>query len=238
MIEIFANGIGTSSWYDGITKQYYFQKDQNSEKVMVNGTVKVKQTITDKGSRGFNLGPNNISKIVIGNINSGTFPADTNAIYFVLPSDNVKESMDASKNSFCTTYCGYHGSTNENKNNIRVQYSMLGIASEYCLFSRCGSFWNWFGSSPNNNLAVDAMLSVFAHELTEAVTDPYVDDSGKEAWYDANGYENADKCAWDFGDVHVDFQAFAYYNLEFSNKLWLVQQNWSPVSQSCVLQTD
>lgn len=167
MIEIFANGIGTSSWYDGITKQYYFQKDQNSEKVMVNGTVKVKQTITDKGSRGFNLGPNNISKIVIGNINSGTFPANTNAIYFVLPPDNVKESMDAS-NSFCTTYCGYHGSTNENKNNIRVQYSMLGIASEYCLFSRCGSFCNWFGSSPNNNLAVDAMLSVFAHELKQS----------------------------------------------------------------------
>jgi len=31
---------------------------------------------------------------------------------------------------------------------------------------------------------VDGMISVIAHELTEAITDTY------GAWYDANGYEN------------------------------------------------
>ena len=47
---------------------------------------------------------------------------------------------------------------------------------------------------PNGNAAADAMISVIAHELAEAATDPLLN-----AWFDSAGYENADKCAWDFG---------------------------------------
>ena len=39
-------------------------------------------------------------------------------------------------------------------------------------------------------VAIDAMLSVYAHELVEAVSDPLLN-----AWFDNTGYENADKCA-------------------------------------------
>lgn len=233
LIETFANGIGTSGWYN-TTKQYYFQQNQNSGKIMVNGTVKVKQTVTDTGSLGFTLGATDIAKIVNGNINNDTFPADTNAIYYVLTSDNVKESMDSS-NRFCTNYCGYHGSTIANKNNTRVQYSMVGKPPPSC-FGACAASLN-SKVSPNSNVAVDALLSVFAHELTEAVTDPYGDMSGKEAWYDQKGYENGDKCSWNFGTVKKDTFG-ASYNVEISNKKWLVQLNWSPVSQSCVLKTN
>ena len=38
------------------------------------------------------------------------------------------------------------------------------------------------------------MVSVIAHELEETNTDPNLN-----AWYDSNGSEDADKCAWTFG---------------------------------------
>lgn len=47
---------------------------------------------------------------------------------------------------------------------------------------------------------VDAMVSVIAHELTETVTDPTL-----TAWWDRNtGYENADKCVYNYGKVYVN----------------------------------
>jgi hypothetical protein len=38
------------------------------------------------------------------------------------------------------------------------------------------------------------MVSIVAHELEEATTDPDLN-----AGYDSRGEENADKCAWTFG---------------------------------------
>jgi len=46
---------------------------------------------------------------------------------------------------------------------------------------------------PNGNQA-DATINVASHEHIESVTDPY-----GTGWYDANGYEIADLCAWTFG---------------------------------------
>ncbi|GJP42216.1 hypothetical protein CLOM_g1808, partial [Closterium sp. NIES-68] len=45
--------------------------------------------------------------------------------------------------------------------------------------------------SPTGDPGIDALVSVFAHELAEAASNPYL-----STWYDNEGYENADKCAW------------------------------------------
>ena len=44
---------------------------------------------------------------------------------------------------------------------------------------------------PNGDLGVDGLVSIFAHELAEATSDPYLD-----AWADARGEENADLCQY------------------------------------------
>ena len=57
-----------------------------------------------------------------------------------------------------------------------------------------------------------AIANVSGHELSEAVTDPHLN-----AWYDRQGAENADKCAWTFNGLE-----------SFSNKTqWLIQGNFS-----------
>jgi len=60
---------------------------------------------------------------------------------------------------------------------------------------------------------VAALGNVSGHELSEALTDQHLN-----AWFDANGAENADKCAWSFGTPF----------LTFSNRSqWKIQGNWS-----------
>jgi hypothetical protein len=58
-----------------------------------------------------------------------------------------------------------------------------------------------------------AIANVTAHELSEARTDPHLD-----AWYDASGNENGDKCAWTFGPTPVTFS---------NGTQWKLQGEWS-----------
>ena len=68
-------------------------------------------------------------------------------------------------------------------------------------------------TSGQHSQGMAALANVSGHELSEALTDPHLN-----AWYDANGAENADKCAWAFGTPL----------LRFSNGTrWKVQGNWS-----------
>lgn len=70
-------------------------------------------------------------------------------------------------------------------------------------------------------------------ELTEAVTDPISDVDSERAWQDAQGYENADKCAYQYGTM-TTFNGFKYNVVQGSRK-YLIQQNWSPATpQKCV----
>jgi hypothetical protein len=57
-----------------------------------------------------------------------------------------------------------------------------------------------------------ALANVSGHELSETVTDPR-----NGGWYDRQGAENADKCAWTFSGL-VTFNGHEY---------WKIQGNWS-----------
>jgi hypothetical protein len=87
--------------------------------------------------------------------------------------------------------------------------------------------------SPNGNAGVDGMLSVVAHELEEATSDPNLN-----AWYDASGNENADKCAWTFGQNQTLGANGSYYNmtlpaLSVSTRNYLIQRNLSASDNKC-----
>lgn len=84
-------------------------------------------------------------------------------------------------------------------------------------------------SSPNNDVATDGMISVLAHEIVEAASDPDLN-----AWYDASGQENADKCAWTFGTTKTASNGAAY-NVVVGGKDYLIQQNWNAATQGCAL---
>jgi hypothetical protein len=64
---------------------------------------------------------------------------------------------------------------------------------------------------PTQGLA--ALANVSGHELSEAMTDPR-----GNGWYDSQGYENSDKCAWDFASNYITFS---------NGSQWKIQGNWS-----------
>ena len=80
------------------------------------------------------------------------------------------------------------------------------------------------GQHPNGD-DTDATINVVSHEHNETITDPQ-----GSAWYDRRGYENGDKCAWNFGTVTSG------YNQTINANHYILQQEWSNKSSGCVLQ--
>ena len=73
------------------------------------------------------------------------------------------------------------------------------------------------------------MLSVVSHEANETITDAL-----GNAWYDAAGYENGDKCAWNFG-TQLGGGTGTHYNQVINGHHYELQQEWSNYSSRCVL---
>jgi hypothetical protein len=173
----------------------------------VSNSVAFAGSTTDNYSRGTSLGDNDIATIVSTAISSGGLPKDTNGVYFVLTSPDVHETS-----GFCTVYCGWHTSGSILGSDIK--YSFVGDADQ------CPSACAAQSPGPNSTTGPDAMASIIAHELEEAVTDPDLN-----AWYDSAGNENADKCAWTFGSTFTAPNGAAA-NMTLGTLDYLIQQNW------------
>jgi Phosphate-induced protein 1 conserved region len=158
------------------------------------GTFNVTGEYKDSYSQGTRLSDSRVQAVVTHAISSG-LTKDTKGIYFVLTSSDVSESS-----GFCSQYCGWH--TNGTISGSDIKYAFVGNAKR-CLRSCAAQ-----SVGPNGNAGVDGMVSVIAHELEETNTDPDLN-----AWYDSNGNEDADKCAWTFGSNQQKDSNGAYYNM-------------------------
>ncbi|HXI21046.1 MAG TPA: hypothetical protein VNH46_08180 [Gemmatimonadales bacterium] len=110
-----------------------------------------------------------------------------------------------------TNYCAWHSwGSCSNGAQIQVAYepNPAGV-------SGCDPQDTW--TSHSQMLA--SLANTSAHELAEAITDPR-----GSAWYDRQGNENADKCAWQFSAP-----------VKLSNGTsWKIQMNWSNASKGCL----
>lgn len=195
------SGIGGSPWY-AINTTY---TDGAGNPVVPD--VRLGGQTNDNYSQGKrNLTDSAIQKVVSRALATGALPVDANGVYFVLT------SADVSKIGFLTQYCGWH--TYAAISNAVIKYSFVGNpgSNRACNVQTT--------SSPNANPGADAMASVLAHELVEAVSDPQLN-----AWYDAKGYENADKCAWTFGATYALANG-SKANMRIGVRDYLIQQNW------------
>ena len=94
--------------------------------------------------------------------------------------------------NFCDSdpkWCGYHTALPYNTA-PGYKYALVPNPAGKCV-GMCGD-GSYF--SPNGDIGMDAMISIFAHELTETISD-----ENGSAWYDSQGNENADKCAYNYG---------------------------------------
>ena len=168
-------------------------------------------------SLGKTLSDAQIQTLVTTAIGTAKLPKDPNGFYLVLTSGDVTASS-----GFLTKYCGWH--TYTTYATTAIKYSFVGDPSAN--LAACSGQT----VSPNNNVAMDDMISVITHELEETATDPQLN-----GYYDGRGAENGDKCAWNFGTT-TTLPSGAKYNMTFGGFNYYIQQNWiNSGSGGCVL---
>jgi hypothetical protein len=179
-----------------------------------------------------NLSDARLQTTVSNAISSGALPRDPNGVYLVLSSSNINETS-----GFCTRYCGFH--THATLGGVDIKYGFIGNPD------RCPSGCEIQTTGPNspatNVGGADGMINVIAHEQFEAITDPDLN-----AWFDASGQEDSDKCNFNFGVTSTcnanglcsasGTAAAAKYNVTFGGNDWMIQQQWeNAAGGKCVL---
>lgn len=139
--------------------------------------------------------------------------------FFMFTADGVGSCYSSSSCAF-SQYCAYH--------------SHFGSGSNVTLYANmpytdtvpaaCDS-----GQYPNGDPAADSTINVTSHEHNETITD----EQGN-AWYDRRGYENGDKCAWNFGTA-LSGASGSEYNQVINGHDYYLQREWSNHSSGCVL---
>jgi hypothetical protein len=120
---------------------------------------------------------------------------------------------------FGTAYCAYHwDGTVTVKGGTQKRALYAAMPDDYAYPDACSEFAS--DPSPNGDPHADAVVNVLAHETEETTTDMY-----GTAWWDGRGYENADKCAWTFGNVALTRDG-ARYNMSLGARNFLIQRNW------------
>jgi hypothetical protein len=133
------------------------------------------------------------------------YPTPTPGAYYPVYSDQPRGSAN---------YCAWHSS-----GTITPPGSHTPIEVQFAFFFSLDGDPGCSPSYPNVSSQLIALGNVSGHEWSEMETDPQLN-----AWYDQQGNENADKCAWQFqGTQH------------FTNgTTWTIQGNWSNKASTCI----
>jgi len=143
--------------------------------------------------------------------NNGKLTYDPGTLYAIFTAGTVNLG-----GGFGTQYCAYHSWGNVTINGVSRQVLYAAMPDAYAKASACSNGT----ASPNADPHGDAVVSVLVHEIEETTTD-----MNGNAWYDATGYENADKCAWNFGTTFTTANG-GVANVTLGTKSFLIQQNW------------
>lgn len=143
--------------------------------------------------------------------NNGKLQYDPNTLYAIFTAGTVNLG-----GGFGTQYCAYHTHATVTVAGVSRTVLYAAMPYDYAYPSGCTAGY----ASPNNDPAADAEVNTLAHETEETTTDML-----GTAWYDRRGYENADKCAWQWGTTHTTSTG-GVYNVTIGGNNYLIQQNW------------
>jgi hypothetical protein len=175
ILEDFARSLGGSPYFSINTTYTELFGASVSNALSFNGSL------YDHYSRGFRLSEADVLNVVMAKQ-----PFDPYGIYMVLTSGDVDQTT--STGSFGQSFCGWHDHSFQFLFFRDIKFGFVGSPDRFdsCIAQS--------PESPNGSITADSMASAIAHEIGETVTDPDLN-----AWFDANGNENGDKCAWNFG---------------------------------------
>ena len=139
--------------------------------------------------------------------NNSKIAYDRNTLYLIMTPSGVNLG-----GGFGTQYCAYHyhGTVSTGT----VLYAAMPYNQQYPGICTNNT------KAPNGDAGADAEVNTLAHEIEETTTDQM-----GNAWFDVRGYENADKCAWQWGSTYTTANG-GLANIKVGGKDFLVQMNW------------
>lgn len=183
----------SNSKYANITSQY-----SDAKKSFVTSNVSIMTELKD-----FSIASSKSTDVfnkVVQLIGSNLSPNGYYPVYTDLPRGNAG-------------FCAWHsyGTVNKGGVTFNVKFAFFFSLEND---SSCSVYTSLNGYTG----VTQSLANVSAHELAEAMSDPELN-----AWYDKQGYENADKCAWNFSGVQ-----------RLGTIDWKLQGEWSNEKISCV----
>jgi hypothetical protein len=214
ILTYLAKHMGGTAYFNINTS--YYDYNPGGEKDPVKNTVNFGANIFDHYSLGTYLSDQDVGDIVCFALGACSAPAgyprlpvDPNGVYFGLTSKDVTEQEFFPLGPFCAWHSyAFLGTTP-----IKVAFIGDSDASP----SEC----QWQNPSPNNDPAADDAANMFAHELSETVTDPQL----SAWWRTSDGSEMGDLCEWTFGNTQV-LPNGSSYNLTFAQRPYHLQRLW------------
>jgi hypothetical protein len=227
-INKFLNDLGTQSFWWWMVQQYYnpnfpfpYQTTPASSLGYVSQFIVQDTVLMCDYPFGMDVTSEDIQTKIVRHAmyryNAGT--GGRNDIYVIIPDASV--TFDGA----CTEFCGYHYSYGDRK---RV-FNVVMVANPFYCLNQFGDFHMCASTllkpdgqgSVNDNVETDAQVNIIAHEIAEAITDPY-----GTGWYSVDppeyaGMEIADPCAWRFKDVMEGYGG--YFNEPMGDGVYLIQ---------------
>jgi hypothetical protein len=168
-----------------------------------------------------------VDKVVAAN----NLPDDLSHIYVLYTPKAVESCFNPGSttstagNQFCTinhqptaAYCAYHNMDPSSAVYANMSYPIYNSPVGFT----CGSDARFpVEQSPNGNPDADTEISPTSHEINESITDP----DTETGWFDSNGFENGDECAYIFGRTRGAPGGF--YNQVINNHNYLTQEEFS-----------
>ncbi|KAG6544483.1 hypothetical protein Mapa_014121 [Marchantia paleacea] len=210
----------------------------------VSSEVLLKGEAFDDYSKGKTLSKEDIQDLVEQALASGSFPADSRSVYFVLTADDVNVG------TFCMNTCGSHHFTSPTgvTEHQQLPYAWVGNAGKKCA-GRCA--WPFakpqYGPqteplvAPNGDVGVDGMIINIAAVLAGTATNPF-----SNAFFQGDAsapLEAATACAGAYGEgafpgypgaLLADQASGASYNaVGLNGRQYLLPALYDPATLSC-----
>jgi len=192
LMDYFAANVGTSTWYSVLSTYSHVVNGVKTSIPPSGKAVFVDRWTYRPSSTKLTITDADIVNAISSNLNSPThtMPFDDDGIYFVMfRGDFIYSGWNDPSSSY--GYCGYH--TVLSINDLRIKLAVVGDPSN-AIPRNDGCIGYGFSPLANGDMGADSMVTTYAHELVETITD-----YDGNTWYrDSDGEENADICNFDF----------------------------------------
>jgi hypothetical protein len=212
ILDTFLQNLGGSPAYN-VNTEYFNAQNQFIQNVL--NYSPATDSYNDAYSLGTNLSGSFVTTILHNAVAGGHLPTDTNGIYMLTISPDVKLPK--------SVWCAYHSHTSSLiVSGVDIKYALAADPPPSILTSCSGNLAT-FGdtTSPNGDIGMDEVVDSLIHELSETVTDPDL-----SAWYTKGGAEVGDLCNFIYGPTFLAPNG-SHANHVFGNRNYLAQEIWS-----------